>query len=351
MNRWYENRGIDDDIVIASRVTLSRNLYNYDYAPKISDGDSLKLLDEVAAAFYNNDESFMKMYKFIRLDTIQKHQRAYWVQRRVVDDSALAPQRPQAVIISENESVSLWINGDDHLKIQAILRGRQIGRAYELVRYIDELLNRKLTYAYSRKYGHLTTAAADLGTGLHVSYIMRLPATQQSGLTGSINERLLQSGFTIRLDQDFSAGDAGNAYEIYNKKTLGVSEAGILDLADGFAEQLVLQERELWAGRREEDQFDRMDDAYKAYGILKYARRLSMADAMECLVCLEQGISDKTIHLKEKTDSGASIDLFPLMIEIQPESLAHAAGCRLGDRETDVVRAAYIQERLPELEQ
>lgn len=343
MNKWYENRGIDDDVVVSTQMTILRNLHNYDYAPKITDSDSLKLIEEVSKAFYSENESYLKLYQFLRLDTLRRHQRAYWAEHQVIDESALEPERPQALIVSASQSSGLFINGDNHLQIRVVLRGRQIGKAFERIQFLDEKMSRHLTYAYSKKYGHLTTAPADLGTGMHVSYLMRLPMTQKAGLIGAVNERLLQSGFAIRLVKDISSKNAGNIYEIYNKKTLGVTEGGILDTADSFAEQLIRQERELRTAYLNEDSISCADSAYKAYGILKYAKKLTIEEAVEALGYLEQGILSRTVLLNEK------MDVFPMMIEIQPESLAEAVGHQMDINEENCARAAYIQERLPEL--
>lgn len=342
MNKWYENRGIDDDVVLCSRVTLLRNLYGYVFSPKMDDSHSLQLIAQVTKACYGENENSQKLYRFERLDSADEHRQNYWIQRFIVPENNDFV-RPQALLVSDSEAASILINGENHLQMQVILRGRQIGKEYEAVQELDHMFEKKLTYAYSRKYGHLTTAPADMGTGMHVSYMMRLPMMQKAGAISAINERLIKSGFALRAVKATSAGDAGNVYEIYNKKTLGVTEDEILRMADDFADQLVRQERELRSAYLIKDRIGCMDAAYKAYGLLKYARRLSVEEAMACLAFLEQGIYISVISLTEK------IDVFPLMMDIQKENLAEIAGNQFDGWDEERFRASYLQKKLPEL--
>ena len=247
------------------------------------------------------------------------------------------------MIVSKNESASIWINGDNHIQIRVILRGRQIGRAYEVAGFLDDWLSRHLTYAYSKKYGHLTTSSADAGTGLHVSYLMRLEMIQRAGLIKSFGEQLSKSGFSIDRDAVLSAGTEGYIYRIYNKKTLGITEADILDRADMFADQIVTHERELCSAYLSADKESFIDKAYKAYGILRFARLLTVSDAMRQLGTIEQGIHGKYIRFKDKPD------ILPLMIEIQTSSLMDELDHCFEKHDEDKFRAAYIRKKLPEL--
>lgn len=343
MDKWYKKRGADDDIVTASRITLSRNLYDYPFSTKITDSESLHLIEAVSEAFFGTGESTARFYNFYRLDTLRKQQRAYWVEHCVADASVLDLKRPQALIVSENEAASIWINGDNHLQIRVILRGRQIGRAYDMAQFLDEWLSKYLTYAYSKKYGHLTTAPSDIGTGLHVAYLMRLPMTQRTGLISSVSERLLQSGFSMTAVKSMDCGKAGSVYEVFNKKTLGLTEADILDTADTFADQLIMQERELRSVYMGAEREDFMDSAYKAYGILKYAKKLDTAEARECLALIEQGVRDKNLSLSE------NMDILSLMFEVLPESMFSILGESYEKKSEDRYRAAFVQSRLPGL--
>ena len=47
MANWYLQNGKDSDVVLSSRVRLSRNMQNYPFTVKCSKEDLNKILDEV----------------------------------------------------------------------------------------------------------------------------------------------------------------------------------------------------------------------------------------------------------------------------------------------------------------
>ena len=88
---------------------------------------------------------------------------------------------------------------------------------------------------------------------------------------------------------------------------------------------------------------EREDEVYKSYGVLKYARRLTMKDAMTFLSQIMCGICDGLI----KTQEPCSI--FRLMLGIQTANLQKLSQRPLGKGELDVARAVYLRSELPEL--
>ena len=88
---------------------------------------------------------------------------------------------------------------------------------------------------------------------------------------------------------------------------------------------------------------ERADEAYKSYGVLKYARRLAWKDAMVFLSHVMTGVSDGLLTLKEPCS------IYSIMLGIQRANLQDGADRPLGREELDVARASYIRTRLPEL--
>lgn len=341
--KWYLKHGIDDDIVISSKLIFKRNLYDFNFPPKMTDQDAMRVIEEVAQAFFSGRELMARRYQFIRLDKLEDKGRLFWVQRLIVDPEALKPKLPEALILSEDESASIWINHQDHVHVQVMNRGFQIGRIYEIGRELDDALSDRLLYAYSQKYGYLTTAASDMGTGMQLSFYMHLPFCENTGVIQELAQSIAAYGYEICIVQDIPSRSAGHIYEVTNSKTLGVTEKDILDGAAEAVDILVKKERELKAMSLLKYKEDYIDNIYKAYGILRFARKLSIEDAMEYLSFIDQGVNDKTLKFNE------TFDVFPILIDIQPENLTKIYGNSLAPAELDMLRALYIQERLPEM--
>ncbi len=71
--------------------------------------------------------------------------------------------------------MSILINEEDHLRIQAFLGGLRLQEAWRVARQIDQLLE-DLGYAFDSRFGFLTTCPTNIGTGLRASVMIHLPA-------------------------------------------------------------------------------------------------------------------------------------------------------------------------------
>ena len=82
---------------------------------------------------------------------------------------------------------------------------------------------------------------------------------------------------------------------------------------------------------------------FRSYGVLKYAKRLNMTDALTLLSQLKFGFDTDLIKLKTKKT------LLQMMLEIQPANLQRILEKNLGSKELDYYRAEYLNRELPEL--
>ena len=100
-------------------------------------------------------------------------------------------------------------------------------------------------------------------------------------------------------------------FEISNPKTLGISEKEIIDTITKVANQLNTNERKLRESFLIEKRLEKQDEAYKSFGVLKYARKLSLKDALSFISSLMMGSADGLIKLTNQNK------LYSLMIGSQ----------------------------------
>ena len=130
---------------------------------------------------------------------------------------------------------------------------------------------------------------------------------------------------------------------VSNQKTLGVTEQEIVELVEKVARQLASQEQQVRDMALSTDRLGQEDEAYKSYGVLKYARRLTWKDAMVFLSRLLTGVSDGIIKFEEPCP------VFAMMLGIQKANLQKLSQRPLSRAELDVARAGYLRAELPEL--
>ena len=222
--------------------------------------------------------------------------------------------------------------------------GLCLSRLYQRADRIDDYIGNRFDYSFDEKYGYLTSFPTNVGTGLRASAVVHLPVLSRKKNFASLTADMARFGTVIRGVYGDGGENFGSLYQVSNQKTLGQSEKEIIDLVAKTAAELDVQEKKLRKDALRQRPLGRADEAYKSYGVLRYARRLTRKDAMELLSQIMAGINDGIL----KTDEPCSF--FGLMVGIQPANLLSRSEKPLSREELDAARAAFLRERLPEIQ-
>lgn len=342
MLKWYDEKGENSDIVISSRVRLARNLEKYPFSPILSDEQAINLVDEVNQSLQDYQDKEGK-YTVCNLNVVNELDKLAMVERHILSPMIAKKKQSTGLVLSENESTSILINEEDHIRIQSIAGGMNIEKAYKRANHIDDITYEKLKYAFDEKYGYLTACPTNVGTGLCASYMVFLPALGAAGKISRLSDEVSKYGMALRgIYGDASEGVA-NIYQISNQKTLGSSEADIINNLNGTVAQVIKQERK----RREfvlTTNYDQIEDQiFRSYGVLKYAKQISTKDAITLLSQIKFGVDSGIVELSEE------LNIYSMIMGIQPSNIQYRLGKAIGSKIRDKIRAEYINDHLPNL--
>jgi len=343
MLKWYKEAAKNSDVVISSRIRLARNLKNYPFSPKMSEKQALELVREVKEASPLIEAQSAKKFLYYNVDTLSDTDKTAMVERHIISPMLIEKKQSTGLIFSEDEKISIMINEEDHLRIQTITGGMNIGEAFQIANKIDDITNEVVEYAFHEKYGYLTACPTNVGTGLRASYMVFLPALTVAGKIIKLAGELGKYGIALRGTYGETTKSIGSIYQISNQKTLGSTEREIIEGLNRIVEQVMKQER-----RQREymltNSYDEIEDkVHRSYGVLKYAKQLSSNDAMTLLAQLKLGLDMKLIQF------GDNYNVHELMMEIQPGNLQFNLDKNIGSVQRDKYRADYIRKKLPEI--
>lgn len=342
--KWYMRPNSYDDVVISSNVRLARNLADFDYRDKISNDDAATLVERVRALTQELAGRECTEYYSCNVNKLPEAEKASLVELHAITPELAEKKQPTGLIISEDESVSIMINEEDHIRISVNVAGNDIRSAYKTADRIDDYIDGELQYAFSDRYGYLTTCMSDVGTGLKTGYVLSLPALTMSGKLGAIRDELGKFGAVMRDIYSDNGKNPAFMYEVYNRKTLGMSEQDIIENLEQIVNQIVTLERKrrgAWA-QNEHDELE--DKIFRSYGVLRHTKLITCKDALMLLAQLKLGLDTGLINL-----NGTGADLSRLMIEIQPAALCKFFRCGNDERELNKARARLLNERIPSL--
>ena len=179
------------------------------------------------------------------MSAVPENERYSMLERHIASREFVLNSDNNAIILSEDETVSIMIGEEDHIRIQVILPGLQLEKAYEIADSIDSILCNKLDLAFDENLGFITECPTNLGTGLRASVMLHLPVSESTGEILTLTKSVNKIGFTVRGMYGEGSGAEGSLYQISNQITLGISEKNAIDNLKVISEQIINKEREL----------------------------------------------------------------------------------------------------------
>ncbi|MBT2644478.1 protein arginine kinase [Bacillus sp. ISL-41] len=340
VSSWMSDDGPDSDIVLSSRIRFARNLDEYNFPTLFSNGEAEAVTGTIMERASNTSTAAFGQLEMIKMDEIPPLQKRVLVEKHLISPNLAENSVHGAVLLSENEEVSIMINEEDHIRIQCLFPGFQLGEALKAANEIDDWLEEYVNYAFDENFGYLTSCPTNVGTGLRASVMMHLPGLVLTQQMNRIVPAINQLGLVVRGIYGEGSEALGNIFQISNQITLGKSEEDIVDDLKSVVSQIISQERSAREALAKTSNIQLEDRVFRSYGTLANSRIIETKEAARCLSDLRLGIDMGFIQNISKSI------LNELMILTQPGFLQQYAGGPLRPNERDIRRAALIRERL-----
>ncbi len=335
MAKWYNDTGKQNDIVLSTRIRLARNIKGIPFPSKMTADDAKKVIEVVEKALDEMNYSFIK-YDMLSLNEVQKQR---LVEERYISLKLASAKHPAAAYISEDNSISIMVNEEDHIRLQCLCAGFEEEKAYEQISLVDTYLCERLDYAVHEKYGYLTSCLTNVGTGMRISYMLHLPAIVTFKAADGIFSAIGKMGATVRGMYGEGTKSSGYLFQISNQITLGRSEAELISSLKETAAGVIAKEQELRHELQRRKGLILDDKIFRSFGTLKFASIMQSDEMMKLLSDVRLGIS---LGIIDNIDSRTVNNL---MVKA---SRAHMSGedGTVSDFERDVERANLIKKSL-----
>lgn len=337
---WLSNTGPSSDIVLSSRVRIARNLTKIPFPARASNTQQAESFNKTKNACLKSN--YFKGAAILNLKDYNEIDRQFLMERHLISYEHANGDGMRGLIIGDKELISLMINEEDHLRLQGMQSGIQLKQVWDMLKEIDETLEKRLDYAFSYDIGYLTACPTNTGTGLRASILVHLPALVLTGEIDKVLKALGKIGVVARGLYGEGTRIMGDLFQISNQMTLGQSEEAIIENLESVGKRIVNREIKSRKNLFNEDKIGLEDSIYRAYGVLASCRRISFQETMDLLSKVKLGIYCG-LKLNSKLET-----LNELMILAQPAHLQEAIEEKLSAPQRDVVRADLIRKKLKE---
>ena len=335
-NELTHNIGAQQPIVLSTRIRLARNLSRFPF-PGRAKGEQRREIARVCREALETLPKLKRHHAFAMRE-LTDVEKLVLVERHLISRE-LSSCKDGVVVISRDQTCSVMINEEDHLRIQVVRGGFQIKRAWKQADALDSAIEAALDFAVQpHLLGYLTACPTNVGTGLRASAMLHLPGLVMAEQMDKVMRALNQDGLAVRGWFGEGSEAVGSIFQISNQQTLGPSEADILKSLSGWLKTIIEQEENARLRLLENDPEKFFDKLARSFGTLRHARLLSSAEAMNLLslmrLACDMGMFDE--------DYRAMVDR--LIIENQPGHIQIRTDFELDAMKRDFIRAAVFRE-------
>lgn len=336
--RWLTGEGEESEMVLSCRVRLARNLERQPFTHAAQPKTLREIREEITGALTKAPSMGESIY--FDMDEVPEPDRMVLAERRLVSNEMVKNFKNRALVVKAGEKLSVMVNEEDHLRIQAVESGLSMQQAYEQADGLENELDELLRFAFSDQLGYLTACTTNVGTGLRVSAMVHLPGLVHKKDIQQIIDGLRHVRLTVRGTYGEGSDFMGNFFQISNTITLGLSETDTVKNLEAHVRKVLEFEKKARKVLLDKARSLLEDKIWRAYGILKTARLLTTKEAMSLISAVRLGVGLSII-----TDVKLP-DLNEMLIMIQPMHLQRLYSRAMGTEERDRARADYMRAKL-----
>jgi protein arginine kinase len=325
-------------IVISSRVRLARNLAKLPFPGWAKKSERVRILEEIKPEV--DTLPAIKDGFSEQLNELSATEKQVLVERHLISREHAAKGMGSAVVINPQQTISIMINEEDHLRMQAITCGLELEKTFQLIDEIDTALEAQLDFAFDEELGYLTACPTNVGTGMRASAMVHLPGLVLGEQINQVVNSVNKIGLAVRGLYGEGTEAMGNLFQVSNQTTLGEKEDQIIGRLHKVIETLIQRETQARENLMATKRTTLMDQIGRAYGILTHAYSISSKEALNLISVLRLGID-----LGFFPEEGRAI-INELLMETQPAHLQNLSQQKLAAEERDHLRADIVRARL-----
>jgi len=326
-----------EPIVLSTRIRLARNIAGEAF-PGWADSSQQETVLQTCLDNLSPLTAFSEGL-FLKISDLTELEKQVLLERRMVSRELIEASEGTGVCIAPDQSLSVMINEEDHLRLQCVRSGFNFRKAWEAIDAVDSAIEDRLDYAFSDELGYLTACPTNVGTGLRASAMLHLPGLVMRQHMEKVVRMVNQLGLAVRGSLGEGSEATGSYFQISNQQTLGESEEQILKRLITILHAIIEQETNARGVLMEEQPNVLMDKIGRAYGVLQNGHLLSSEEAVNLLSLMRLAVDLGLFPVEYRS----RIDR--LNMEVQPGHVQCSSNADITPEVRDEIRASRIREQ------
>lgn len=284
--------------------------------------------------------SSLGSYRILTMETQSINSRHVMFEKHLISKNLIEHPNYSAVILSDDEQISIMLNEEDHIRAQCIIDGFDLQLCYKKLSKIDDKILVDCDIAYDKKWGFLTACPTNVGTGMRASVMLFLPALCMLGQEGIMQESVQRLGLTVRGVTGEGSKAEGCMFQISNQVTLGLNEEQIIEKVENVVNQICELEQKARKQLVVSNEAQIKNICFRAFGTLSNSYTMTSSEFADLIAKVKLGVALDFFEFKNK-------DLLRSISKIvKPYTLMEISKKNLNEIERDIFRAEYLRRTL-----
>lgn len=270
---WLAPDAPENDVVISSRCRFARNIRGHLF-PNHASANELKSIAQAVkeAGTAVGLEAFRKL---------SEAEREYMIGCRLMSPEFKPDEPGRLLLLDERRAISIMVNEEDHLRVQALHAGWSIGTSIAQAKDILRALSSRIEFAETPRWGFLTASPFNTGEGIRLSAMFHLAGLAHTKRLAEVVGALSESDLTARGLFGESSRAVGAFFQVSMTR-------GNLPRFSGACEYLMQEER-LARGNMDRDHLNEIVRDAIRFAVV--SKELSQVDALRVIAWTRWGIA------------------------------------------------------------
>lgn len=280
----------DNLIWLGSTLSLHRNLEKLPFPNKLPSDKQKQIISILTRALFA--ENSLNQPQSFQSDELSSIQKEFLIEHFLSHQPLHQVSAEEAFVLDESGEFLATLNVGDHLILNCIETNEELEEAWNRLIKIELNLSKSINFAFSTKFGFLTSDPAQCGTAFIGTVFLHLPALIY---THSL-EKFIKKNKEGNIEQTGLQGHPneiiGDIVAFHNRYTLGVTEENILSSLRATAMKLVAEEksiRQQFLKSNESEVAEIKDKVSRAYAILLHSYQIEAVEALHALSLVKMG--------------------------------------------------------------
>ncbi len=260
---------------------LTRNISLYKFPGKMTPAEmtgSLKTILET-----------LKSYTFFPAEELTPLDKELLFEHFECERSFQEARQGQGFAINPEGTCLIILHENDHIQLQFVSSDSDLTRAWQALSQIDDPLGKAHPYAFSSRFGYLTSNPMLSGTALEARLFLHLPALIHLGLLPELLTTYKDEQISFTSLEGSSHDFLGDILILKNHYTQGVSEETILGLLQTTALKIAAAEQKARSDLKSKPSPALKDFVGRSFGLIMHSYQIDPKEALSGLSGLKLG--------------------------------------------------------------